>query len=316
MIWHVPAVLVLASAAASGQETTVPVFRAGTRLVLTNFRVTKGGEAVPGIRKEDVSVFEGGKEQAIAVFEAPGTRERIPLEAAFLLDVSGTVVGSGLLDARVIQGGFLAGLGRGAEISVYSFAKEWRRHCGPTRDAGALNEALKEAGRQKHDGTSLYRAVAEVAQELGAAPRVAQRVLFVVSDGLPDGDTARQEQAVEAANAAGVRVFPILLRHSGRTVSGDAARDDAMRRDMEMRLLTFAGLGRDTGGRSFDPEQGLNRETMRRILASTAGLLNAEYTAGYYAGAAEGKAKPRRVSVKLRNGKLGKVSGGTRTVVR
>jgi VWFA-related protein len=297
---------------ALGQEAP---FRSEARLVLVQFAVTQGREARLDLKQGDVRVFEGRQEQKIAVFERPGDRERIPLEAAFLLDVSGTVVGNGLLDGRMIAGGFLAGLERGASISVFSFAKRWKKHCEPTRDGTLLEAALREAEREKHDGTRLYGAVAEVAREMGGSKRRAQRALFVVSDGLPDGDTARPEEAVAAAAAAGVRVFPILLRHGGRNRSGDAARDEAMQRELEMRLRAFAALGRETGGRSFDPELGLSRKTMGEILASTASLLNVEYTVGYYA-AAEGKAGTRTVTVRLRDGRLGKVLGGERRVRR
>lgn len=301
--------------AVSGQEAATPIFRTDSRLVLVNFAVTHGREAVLDLKREDVQVFEGREERKIAVFETPRTRGRTPLEAAFLLDVSGSVTGSALLDARVIEGGFLAGLERGALISIYSFAKYWKRHCALTRDAGVLAAALEAAERAKHNGTRLFGSIAEVAEDLAAGGATAQRVLFVVSDGFPYDDDTRAERAVEAANRTGVRVFPILLRHTEQSSSDNAERDAAMVRSEDIKLRPFVSLGEATGGRSFDPDFGLSRKTMGLILASTASLLNVEYTVGYYA-EAEGKGRAQTVSVRLRDRRLGRVSGGTRTVVR
>lgn len=321
LLLHAFCALAAFSCVASAQDaTTTPTFRADSQLVLTSFYAVRQRQVVLDLKPEDVRIFEDGVEQTIAVFDPPvaGSPEhaKVPVQAIFLLDVSGTVVGGGLFDARMLEKAFLAILRKRAEISIYSFAKQCRRLCPPTRDVGVLEAALYEAGRQKHDGTSLYKSIIQVAEEASTSSQIAQRVLFVVSDGLPDGDRTTSEQAADAAVKAGVRVFPILLRDTSQNTTGDEARDLAMRSSQEMKLREFTNLGRTSGGRSFDPHPIFNRDVFTRILESVADQLNVEYSVGYYSKAASGKPKRRTVTVRLRDKSIGTLHGGTRGIVR
>lgn len=304
----------------AAQVESASLFRAETRLVTVGFYALRQGRVVFDLKPEDVRVFEDGIEQTIAIFDppVPGAAERTqaPVHALILLDVSGTVTGGGLFDARMLQSAFLANLQSRAEISIYSFAKECQRLCPPTRDFGVLTSALSDAARQKSDGTSLYRSIVQVVQEAETAPPTAHRVLFVISDGLPDGDRTSSKEAADAALSAGVRIYPVLLRHSAQNISGDEARDSAMRRSHEMRLKEFTDLGRATGGRSFDPYPILNRGVLAQILESVADQLRVEYSLGYYSKAPAAKPKRRSVTVKIRDSSMGRLYGGTRSVVR
>lgn len=308
--------LALASlAAAAAQDPPVATFRADSRLVLLEFSVARQREAILNLAREDVRIFEDGKQQRIAVFEPPGAGPpAVPVEAAFLLDVSGTVVLAGLFDARTIQKAFLAGLRQRAGISVYSFAREYRRHCPPTRDPAVLEAALSEAKRQKHDGTSLYRSIVQVAEELGAMREPARRMLFVISDGIPEGDRTTPEQAADAARRSGIRVFPVVLTQSGPTFPGSPVRDNQDRVDMP--LMRFASLGSETGGRSFRLDSLPGSNLFARALESVVEQVNLEYTAGYYAADSPGKPRRYSVDIRLRDRSLGSVYGGKRVIVR
>ena len=271
-VMPVATLLLTGSCLSTAQQEVVPPLRVESRLVMVGFYAVSHGRVVLNLKPEDVRVFEDGVEQTIAVFEPPSPvrvdRARLPIHISILLDVSGTVVGGGLFDAQLLQRAILAVLKDRVVISLYSFAKECKQLCPPTRELGVLEAALSAAARQKHDGTSLYHSIVQVAQEVQGSRQAAQDVLIVIPDGLSDGDHSTAEQAADAASRAGMRIYPVLLRHTARNHSGDEARDLAMQRSHEMRLLEFTGLGRITGGRSFDldrlsPER--RSENMRRI---------------------------------------------------
>ena len=316
----VATLLLTGSCLSTAQQEVVPPLRVDSRLVMVGFYAVSHGRVVLNLKPEDVRVFEDGVEQTIAVFEPPSPvrvdRARLPIHISILLDVSGTVVGGGLFDAQLLQRAILAVLKDRVVISLYSFAKECKQLCPPTRELGVLEAALSAAARLKHDGTSLYHSIVQVAQEVQGSRQAAQDVLIVISDGLSDGDHSTAEQAADAASRAGMRIYPVLLRHTARNHSGDEARDLAMQRSHEMRLLEFTGLGRITGGRSFDPDPILNRDTMTAVLTSVAEQLSIEYSLGYYQRNSMRNPKRGIVTVRLRDKSRGKLYGGTRRVVR
>ena len=80
-------------------------------------------------------------------------------------------------------------------------------------------------------------------------------------------------------------------------------------------IAEYASVGELTGGRSFDPPM-INEAIMKNILdfmVGQAGVL--EFVAGYAPDPASDKPKKHKVEVKLNEKEMGKVLGGTRTVV-
>jgi len=79
------AILLLAGAVLSAQDSAPPTIRVTTRLVQINVVVhDKAGKPVPGLKKEDFTLFERGQEKAIAWFSddsevaRPEIAERLP----------------------------------------------------------------------------------------------------------------------------------------------------------------------------------------------------------------------------------------------
>jgi hypothetical protein len=75
----------------------------------------------------------------------------------------------------------------------------------------------------------------------------------------------------------------------------------------------FAAIGPATGGRSFDPPV-VSNLMIRKILASLASQVQAEYVAGFYPPSAGQRNELHRIEVKLREPSRGKIYGGVRTV--
>jgi tight adherence protein B len=80
-----------------------------------------------------------------------------------------------------------------------------------TIDADA---ALRDLTVAPRDGTALYDAIVMSAQQLGTSP-LAGRVLIVLTDGRDVSSQATLEQAIAAAHAANVSIYPIGMEGQG-----------------------------------------------------------------------------------------------------
>jgi len=179
-------VLLLLTAVVTAQQVVPlpqrPVFRSQVSLTTVTATVLdRNGALVTGLRREAFDVYEDGNLQPIAHF----TNERVPVSLAVLLDVSDSMFGQRLKDAREAIGHFVADLlARGDEYAIVAFnhrqqiLMEWTSNASLARPAMAL---LKPFG-----STAIYDAI--VASLPLADIRSRQRAaLLVVSDG---ADTA------------------------------------------------------------------------------------------------------------------------------
>jgi len=130
------------------------------------------------------------------------------------------------------------------------------------------------------------------------------------------------------AREAGVSLYPVALGHQkivekvreiAPLLNGNPRPNDSAQRRMdrlrmqEQEILDFASLGELTGGRSFDPPI-MNSDMLRRITGSMVGSVLTEYVVGFTPENSAAGAKHKLV-VKLASKDLGKLLGGTRTVV-
>lgn len=159
-----------------------PVFRSQVSLTTVTATVfDKNGALVAGLPREAFDVYEDGNLQPIAQF----TNERVPVSLAVLLDVSDSMFGQRMKDAREAIEHFVADLlARGDEYAIVAFnhrqqvLMEWTSDASRARPAMAV---LKPFG-----STAIYDAI--VASLPLAEIRTRQRgALLVISDG---ADTA------------------------------------------------------------------------------------------------------------------------------
>lgn len=172
-------------------------FRTGVELVNVTATVTDAsGRFVPGLRKEDFTVYEDGRPVSIAEFSA----ERVPVSLGIALDTSGSMAGEKIKVAEGALNRFLSDLlAPTDEIFLYRFSnapvllESW------TTDRDRLSRVL---GRiEPSGGTALYDTVAE-AVPLAQSGRHAKKALVIISDG---NDTSSR---------AGVRDLKELIRRS------------------------------------------------------------------------------------------------------
>ena len=139
------------------------------------------GQLVPGLPKEDFEVYEDGERQPIAQF----TNERVPIGLGLLLDISDSMFGRRLRDARdAVQRFLLELLSPSDEFFLMAFNHQPRQLTGWTAQPGPVKTALDEL--RPTGATAIYDAVK------AALPLIDQRnreraALVIISDG---ADTA------------------------------------------------------------------------------------------------------------------------------
>lgn len=198
-------VVALALLAAAG-FLLAQVYRQGIDLVVVTATVTdKDGRPVLGLHREGFSVFEDGVEQPISQF----TAERVPISLGILVDVSDSMFGERIADARKAIDRFVLDLlapEDEAFLMVFNHAPElvqgWTQ---PPRELAGRLEKVKPFG-----GTALYDAVVRVGPVF--TKRRHQRCgLVIVSDGEDTASDVRLQEALTALNRTDAFVYGIAI---------------------------------------------------------------------------------------------------------
>ena len=175
--------------------TSHEVFRAGAELVPTAVTVRDGdGRLVRSLEQEDFQVSESGTEQPITQF----TSERVPVNLALLLDISDSMRGPRMEDARQALSTFLTDLLKPEdEAALLVFNHATRVLSNWTTDREVLLTALAEL--KPTGGTAIYDAV-DIALPLFGNRRHPRAAIVLVSDG---ADTASDTTVIELKQRLG-----------------------------------------------------------------------------------------------------------------
>jgi Ca-activated chloride channel family protein len=160
----------------------LPVFRSAIELTtVTATVVNHDGRLVTGLPREAFELYEDGQRQPITHF----SNDRVSASVAILLDVSDSMFGQRIADARQAISGFVANLiERGDEYSIVAFNHQQQVLTRWTSDPVAAADALRSV--QPSGSTAIYDAIIATLPlaETRARPRAA---LLMISDG---ADTA------------------------------------------------------------------------------------------------------------------------------
>lgn len=257
------------------------VLRSGVDVVaVTATVVDADGRLVTGLTRDVFEVFEDGDPQPVTQF----THERVPIGLGLLLDVSDSMFGQRIVDARAAVERFLFELlSEDDEFFVMAFNHAPRLLTRWTTAADVVRRALDDV--RPTGSTAIYDAI------LSALPMIQQRsrqraALVLVSDG---ADTASD------ASLADVRGG--LLRSDAFVYA--VAIDPPNPRAINTRVNATA-LGEITnqsGGHTFVVRDGDELADATRRIAEE---LNSQYVLGYASRrATDGKYHSIRVAVKL-----------------
>ena len=238
-------------------------FQSGVDLISVTATVVDGeGRLVAGLPIDAFEIFEEGERQRITQF----TNERVPVSLAVLLDVSDSMFGQRLIDARSAVERFLFELlDASDEFSVVAFNHEPRVLTRWTQAPDVVRSAM---GALKPFGsTAIYDAVLTALPMMNTRTKQRAAVL-IISDG------------ADTASDAALREVRSALIRSDAFVYAIAVDPPAKRAINE--TVNVSALNEITGGSGGNTE--LVHETADLVTATAriADELNKQYVLGYY----------------------------------
>jgi uncharacterized protein YegL len=137
-----------------------------------------------------------------------GVDSSLAVEVVLALDISGSMEGGALEQAKVAAQSFLGGLAFQDRVAVVTFHNTVDLILPFTQDRAAVEAAIQSltAG----GGTALYQATAESIR-LAAGTESSRRAVVLLSDGVDNGSLLTRPEALAPAETLGVPVFAIGL---------------------------------------------------------------------------------------------------------
>jgi Ca-activated chloride channel homolog len=238
-------------------------FQSGVDLIsVTATVVDREGRLVTGLPIEAFEIFEEGERQTITQF----TNERVPVSLAVLLDVSDSMFGQRLVDARSAVERFLFELlDSNDEFSVVAFNHEPRALTRWTQTPDVVRTAM--ATLKPFGSTALYDAVLTALPMMDTRTKQRASVL-IISDG------------ADTASDAALREVRSALIRSDAFVYAIAVDPPAKRAINE--TVNVSALNEITGGSGGNTELVHQTADLVAATARIADELNSQYVLGFY----------------------------------
>jgi Ca-activated chloride channel family protein len=237
-------------------------FRSGVEITSVTATVTdKEGHLVHDLPGDVFEIFEDGTRQAITQF----TRERVPIGLGVLLDISDSMYGKRIQDARAAVDRFLFELLDPAdEFFVMAFNHASHPLTGWTREQRDVQRAL--AGLRPSGGTAIYDTI------LNALPIIEHRnrqraALLIISDGADTASTATMREVRSALLRSDAFVYAIAIDSPERQPINTRVNPQALRE-----------ITAESGGRT---EIIQNSTDLQEATARIAEELNSQYLLGF-----------------------------------
>ena len=247
----------------------------------------KQGQLVRGLGKDDFTLEEDGRTQAIRYFSP---RADLPLTLGLLIDASGSQR-TVLAEQRRASRQFLDQVLR--KDQDQAFFVRFDRQVEMLQDLSLLDPDLKRPAAQ---GTALYDAIVFAARRV--AGQRGRKALLVLSDGYDTTSSASLAAAVETAQRADALVYSIrfLDRDVFKFEIPAAQGGSPVPREGRKALERIA---RETGGGFFDLTA---TETLQKIYSRIEGELRNQYSLGYTPSVtpAKGHAGYRKIRVSVK----------------
>jgi len=271
-----------AAAALAAQQPPVVAdkpFTSGIEVTSITATVTdKEGHPVLGLTRDAFEIYEDGIKQEITQF----TAERVPIGLGLLLDISDSMYGKRIQDARAAVERFLFELLDPAdEFFLTAFNHAPRPLTGWTREQRDVQRAL--AGLRPSGGTAIYDTI------ISALPLIDHRnrqraAILVISDGADTASTATMRDVRSALLRSDAFVYAIAI-------------DSPERQPINTRInpQTLREITGESGGRT---EVVQNTADLQEATARIAEELNHQYLLGFTSlRGADGKFHSLRVRV-------------------
>ena len=179
-------------------------FKSGVDLVNVTATVTnEDGRFVPGLRREDFSVYEDGRLQEVSHFSS----DRVPVSLGIVLDASGSMTPDKMSAARAaIDRLIYELLDKDDELFFVEFATRAEMTQGWTKDRQLISRAVKRV--EAAGGTAIYDAVAKAIPTAQAGTN-RKKALLVISDGNDTNSTISATEVRQRIRESEVLVYAL-----------------------------------------------------------------------------------------------------------
>src|ERR1700730_231452 len=260
--------------------------RVSVNLVLLDATVkTKDGRIVADLKKDDFEVREDGVPQKLEIFG----RDELPLEVAFVLDLSDSI-GPFMGPLREAATTALGALKPEDQVALFTFATEAELRVPFTNDKSKIAEQF---GTFKVGGaTNINDGIFVAAKYLLSAPPKGRRVIILISDdvGTDAGGQGTHDIVTETIASDAVLYNLKIPGYNPASTLFYAA--------MVPGLVNIRKVMDQTGGEMFDVKDVANLDTEFRALV---GRIKTRYTLGYYTQANGATGKPHKLDVRLKS---------------
>jgi Ca-activated chloride channel homolog len=238
-------------------------FQSGVDLIsVTATVVDRDGHLVTGLPIEAFEIFEQGERQTITQF----TNERVPVSLAVLLDVSDSMFGQRLVDARSAVERFLFELlDKNDEFSVIAFNHEPRALTRWTQSTDTVRTAM--SALKPFGSTALYDAVLTALPMMDTRTKQRASVL-IISDGADTASDGSLREIRSALVRSDAFVYAIAVDPPARRAINEA--------------VNVSALNEITGGSGGNTELVHQTSDLVTATARIAEELNSQYVLGYY----------------------------------
>ena len=283
--WMLGACLLVGAAAA--QETR---FRSGVDLVGLNVVVADGrGQLLPGLSREDFTVFEDGAKQDITFFaDVP-----VPVDLAVLLDTSSSMLDK-MTTVQHAAIGFTSVVRPDDRIAIVEIKEAVKIVHPLDGDVEGARRAISATTARGNTSlyNGLYLTLRELAKHRGTDDDIRRQAIVVLSDGDDTSSLVGFDDVMPLARQTGVAIYTITLRPSGfaRTVfPRDVAEHSAS--EFAMKALAL-----ETGAQAFFPAA---VSELSGVYTTIASELSSQYSVGYLSTNPRLDGSYRRISVRV-----------------
>jgi VWFA-related protein len=184
-----------------------PVFRAEVGIVRVEVLVTRNCAPLRGLRADDFELRDDGRLRELE----PVLEEEVPVDAALVLDTSGSVRGEKLSALKEAARAFLDGLRGGEQAALLAFRDEVLLLEPFTPDRALVKRRLDAV--TPRGSTALCDAVYSALRLRDPGPR--RTAIVVFSDGIDNISFLTPDQVVESASRSDAIVYGVAVRGKG-----------------------------------------------------------------------------------------------------
>jgi Ca-activated chloride channel family protein len=238
------------------------LFRSGIELTSISATVVdRDGRLISDVAREAFEVYEDGQLQTISQF----SHERVPVGLGVLIDVSDSMFGTRIQDARAAVDRFLFDLlDPQDEFFLVAFNHKPRGLTPWTRERDEVRRALD--GLRPTGGTAIYDAIFEALPILDRRSRE-RAALLIISDGADTASNSTLREVRSALLRSDVFVYAIAIDSADAKAINARVNVDALR-----------DITNQSGGRT---EVVRNSVDLADATARIADELNSQYLIGY-----------------------------------